>query len=220
MSHASLLVAIDVIDPENRDEVEAAVQFQMEPYDERGKWFRDGSRWDWYKIGGRFTGLLSNYEPREDPQNWSTCTICAGSGVRPGGIEQFGPEWFTGCHGCNGCNGTGKSLNWNFVPFTGDVIQVKDLANPVTIPHAFLRSRHWHEGERLGFFGGTAATECEIKADGDLDVLARRCITIGDENACVVTWMEPSEIWKKEFHHRFIEPLGPETVLVVVDYHV
>jgi hypothetical protein len=35
------------------------------------------------------------------------CDICNGTGIRPGGKEQFGAEWFAGCNGCNGCNGKG-----------------------------------------------------------------------------------------------------------------
>lgn len=221
MSHASLLVAVEVVDPTDRGEIEAAVSFQMEPYDEKGEWFRDGSRWDWWVIGGRFTGLLSDYDPRKDPRNWSACPLCHGTGTRPGGREEFGEEWFSATKGCNGCGGTGKAMNWTFADFGGDIVQVKDLKPGQAKPaYAFLCERHWHEGERMGFFGMPAATECELKAGGDPDVMVRRCLTIGDEDARVVTWQEPPEVWDQEFVKRFIEPLKPETVLVVVDYHV
>ena len=47
MSHAVVLVAI-----RPTDDVEAAIAEQMQPFDENGEWFADGSRWDWYQIGG------------------------------------------------------------------------------------------------------------------------------------------------------------------------
>lgn len=224
MSHATVLVAVDVVNPTDREEIEAAVHFQMEPYDENGTWFRDGSRWDWYVIGGRATGFLTGYDPTKDPRNIQTCWLCAGSGIRPGGLQQFGQEWFDACHGCNGCNGAGKSVTWptQFAPYDGDILQVKHFRPDSSFrpAYAFLRERHWHEGERLGWFGGSAKTECELKQGDDPEVLTRRCLTIGDENARIVTWMEPYEIWQKSFLERFIAPLPPETVLVVVDYHV
>ena len=59
-----------------------------------------------------------------------------------------------------------------------------------------------------------------LKNPDDPETLTRRCVTIGDENARVVVWNEPWEIWKDAFTKRFVDPLPPETVLVVVDYHV
>lgn len=35
------------------------------------------------------------------------CELCNGTGVRPGGKEEFGEAWFNSCHGCNGCMGKG-----------------------------------------------------------------------------------------------------------------
>lgn len=221
MSHASVLVAVDVVNPSDRAEIEAAVAFQMAPYDENEEWFRDGSRWDWYVIGGRYTGRLSSYDPEQDQRNWETCAICGGSGVRHGGREEFGEQWYQACNGCNGCSGKGTRLSYQFVPFEGDIVQVKNLTpENRKACFAFLRSRHWHERERLGWFGVPTATECELKNPDDPDVLSRRCLTIGDEGARIVVWNEPWEIWEQEFAKRFINPLPLETVLVVVDYHV
>ncbi len=221
MSHACVLVAVDVVNPSDRAEIEAAVQFQMEPYDEGGEWFADGSRWDWYQIGGRFTGYLSDYDPRKDERNMERCDTCGGTGVRPNGLAEFGQEWFDGNNGCNGCHGKGRRLAYSFRPFDGDVLQVKQLsATHAKAASAFLRERHWHEAQRMGWFGSTIASECELKAGDDPDVLTRRCVTTGNENARIIVWNEPWEIWEREFKKRFLEPLKPETVLVVVDYHV
>lgn len=220
MSHACVLVAVDVVNPEDREEIKAAVDFQMAPYNENGEWFRDGTRWDWFQIGGRWTGLLTGYDPWKDPVNQETCSVCGGTGKRPGGLRDFGQAWFDHCNGCNGCSGTGTQTKWNLAPYDGDVVQVKNLSlEKAKAAYAFLRNRHWNEGERLGWFGCSAKTECEIKAN-DPDVLTRRCKTTTVEGASIVVWNEPSEIWTAEFFKRFVSPLKPETVLVVVDYHV
>ena len=55
MSHASLLVAMDDC---SEDEVEERLEWNMRPFDESGAMFRKGSRWDWYVIGGRWSGLV------------------------------------------------------------------------------------------------------------------------------------------------------------------
>lgn len=227
MSHASVLLAVEVVDPKDRTEIETAVQFQMAPFDENDEWFRDGSRWDWYQIGGRFSGMLDGYNPDADPANLQTCKTCGGSGVRPGGGEQFGEEWFKACNGCNGCNGTGNSSVWptSRRAHDGDIALVRDVnlsKFDADAPYAFLHDRHWHEPERLGWFGGTAKTECEIHNPGaSVEEMIRRCVTKCDDmGARIIVWNEPYEIWKQEFRKRFIEPLKPETVLVVVDYHV
>ena len=41
-------------------------------------------RWDWYQIGGRWTGALSEgaYDPELAPENITSCSLCGGSGVR------------------------------------------------------------------------------------------------------------------------------------------
>lgn len=89
------------------DEVERL----LAPYDEAGEWFADGSRWDWWVVGGRYTGLLTpDYNPTDDPLNVERCDLCMGTGERPGGRERFGSEWFDWCKGCNGCLGTGERV--------------------------------------------------------------------------------------------------------------
>lgn len=49
MSHFTVLVAADnYSDLENK----------LAPYDENDEWGKQGSRWDWWVVGGRWTGLL------------------------------------------------------------------------------------------------------------------------------------------------------------------
>lgn len=79
------------------------------------------SKWDWYQIGGRWTGWLSDndYNPHEDPLNVETCNICNGIGIRDDwatidedGNKKFKDEWAEKCNGCNSCHGTGKRVKW------------------------------------------------------------------------------------------------------------
>jgi hypothetical protein len=56
MSHFVTLVLVDSKTP--REDVEDEVHRLLAPYDEDGEWFREGSRWDRWMIGGRFTGWI------------------------------------------------------------------------------------------------------------------------------------------------------------------
>jgi hypothetical protein len=224
MSHASVLVALNGAFTE--DQIEEAVAEQMTPFDENGAWFSNGSRWDWYVVGGRFTGLLDGYDPTEDPVNMVVCNLCQGSGIRPGGREQFGDVWFEGCNGCNGCHGKGKHVAFHYEPHAKDVMRLADLkalprSEPLT-SYAFLRNHRWQERERLGWFGSAASTECEIAAKNG-KLVKGKCLFKGEwegKTVRIISWAEEWEQWSANFYHRFIEPLPDDTWLAVVDYHV
>jgi len=109
--------------------------------------------WDWYQIGGRWTGVFDKaYNPEEDPKNLSVCFICKGTGeriiteelqaVKNSFLESIGekPEDkpVPRTVECNGCGGTGKKANWptQWVKFKGDIVPVwfileRGLENPV-----------------------------------------------------------------------------------------
>jgi hypothetical protein len=127
----------------------------LAPYDENGEWFADGSRWDWWVVGGRWTGMLDpDYDPREDPRNTETCFLCEGTGRRPD-ADTFGEEWIVWSNGCNGCMGKGTRLAWAFVPFDGDRKAVPDVdVSIVGTPLALVTpDGRWHERARSGWFG-------------------------------------------------------------------
>ena len=63
----------------------------------------NGGWWDWYQVGGRWTGFFDGYEPDKDPLLMETCNLCGGSGKRTD---------MKVLEGCNGCQGKGKSLKW------------------------------------------------------------------------------------------------------------
>lgn len=214
MSHASLLVS-PTKQRISELGLEAAISWEMAPFDENRECFRDGSRWDWYQVGGRYTGHLDGYDPETDPQNIVTCNLCEGTGKR---LDM------TVANGCNVCKGTGKHVQWptQWKKHNGDILQVS-LVDPTKFRafYAFLRDRHWHEAERLGWFGVPTATECERKDPGNPDSVFGKCLHKDEESgARVICWNEPWEVWEQKFYQRFVANLGPEERLVVVDYHV
>ena len=131
------------------------------------------SRWDWWQIGGRWTGVLSGtYNPREDAANIQTCTVCDGTGVRPGGREQFGEHWFEATKGCNGCEGTGQSLKWptEWASFVGDCVPVDKIPGGFVPCGLVTPDGEWH-GDGALWCGGpvenartTAGWETEFRS--------------------------------------------------------
>lgn len=109
MSHYSNLVII-----EQTSDVEAAVKAAMGPHEEQGGF------WDWYQIGGRWTGALDGYDPELDPRNIEVCDLCLGTGVR---------KDMTVHNGCNGCDGKGKRAKWptQFAKHEGDIMPIESL---------------------------------------------------------------------------------------------
>lgn len=217
MSHAVVLVAVSPKAIEQLGGLEEAVAEQMHPFDEGredredGGWFADGSRWDWYQIGGRWQGELLGtdvlqkkaldietiYRKRKQEltKNWHDAQK-----------EKSHKELIYGVRD----DETLKEYLSRQLPNKESCLSF----------YAFLSNRHWHEAERMGWFGGTTATECERK-NPDYPFDNNKCL-VKDETlgARIVNWQEPSEIWKERYYKRFIEPLPDDTYLVVVDYHV
>jgi hypothetical protein len=86
-------------------------------------------KWDWWQIGGRWTGMLiPRYDPLDDPRNKEKCPLCNGTGLRSDkiGIEarKSDPEYK-----CNGCQGSGIRSKWatDYARIAGDQVQVKDI---------------------------------------------------------------------------------------------
>lgn len=161
MSHFPVVVIMD----ELTDDVEEVAAHLLAPFDENDEAFRDGSRWDWWVVGGRWDGAmlgLSDLDLKE------ICKLCLGSGVRPGGLEEFGADWFEWCKGCNGCMGTGQTAvstnDHRYKTLDRNRGLVKEIA-PDFIPQAFVTPDGiWHEKARMGWFGLEMADE-----DGRLD---------------------------------------------------
>lgn len=60
-----------VIVPDDVDSVEEAVGALMAPWNENTIYSeKRDAYWDWYQIGGRFTGMFDDYDPGKDPANF------------------------------------------------------------------------------------------------------------------------------------------------------
>lgn len=86
-----------------------------------------GDVWDWYQIGGRWTGVLDNYNPDKDPKNIEICWLCQGTGKRNDAIGEQAREKnpnFT----CNGCDGKGERVKWptQFAEHDNNILSLKD----------------------------------------------------------------------------------------------
>ena len=108
-------------------DVDLLVEASMKPHQED-----DGLRsgwWDWFQIGGRFSGRLDGYDPFSDPRNVAPCRLCGGTGRRPD-ADLFGSEWLEWSGGCNGCKGTGKELVWptRWARHPGDVAELSAVS--------------------------------------------------------------------------------------------
>ena len=104
----------------------------------------ENQHWDWYQIGGRWTGYLDGYNPDEDPANIEVCYLCDGTGKRNdelGHRTRAEDPTYT----CNGCQGKGKHVSWptQWASHNGDSLQVKNLPNTPKPTFALLQDGHW-----------------------------------------------------------------------------
>lgn len=120
--HESNLVIIPKPGSEDNEDstVDTLVEAAMGPSRENGGF------WDWFRIGGHWTGILDGYDPKQDPENIQTCRLCAGTGKRMDKVAEALPHLKDKC---NGCNGTGKSVKWpaEWKRHDGDIVPVPSL---------------------------------------------------------------------------------------------
>lgn len=131
-----------------------------ESYDEATE--RSSGFWDWYQIGGRWTGAHSpDYDPSTDPANIEQCEQCEGTGRRIDAIGKAArakdPEYT-----CNGCQGKGTRTKWptEWTRFNGDITPVEKITDQLTC-HTLLANNEvfqveewtgeeWKKNERFG----------------------------------------------------------------------
>lgn len=113
------------------------------------------SKWDWWCIGGRWNGYLSDYDPESDPNNFEQCPVCGGTGERTD-MEVD--------NGCNGCSGKGERLKWHsaFPKQSSNIMPVSGLSldNPEVwakqCPFAIVTpDGKWNEKGEMGWWGIT-----------------------------------------------------------------
>lgn len=88
-------------------------------------WRNSKGFWDWYQIGGRWTGTHDGYNPNEDPENIEVCDICGGTGDRA--TWRGESKSVQHSSGCNGCMGKGKRPKWptDYKKHQGDIIPIE-----------------------------------------------------------------------------------------------
>lgn len=135
MTHALCGVVVPM--GTTRDDAHDLVAAALEPF--REEWHEGPTEdegwfsgfWDWWCIGGRYTGRYSEYDPLQDDANYETCWLCHGTGERADGLS--GPGNCNGCAkgGVAGLTGTGRMLLHppKFQPCPDDVVPVKVLVN-------------------------------------------------------------------------------------------
>lgn len=130
--------------------------------------------WDWFQIGGRWTGHFDGYDPHTDPDNIEVCEYCKGTGKRndaTGKQARAKNPNYT----CNVCNGEGKHVKWptQFAPHGGDSVQVKDLPNDYQIrpTYAVVKSGVWDDGG-LGLSFGKDIPEKKVWFDQQIKALS------------------------------------------------
>lgn len=138
----------------DRETANEAIEKLMEPYSEHS---HDDGKWDWWVIGGRWTGVWSGYDPTEDPANWETCFLCQGTGIRNDELgrqhREKNPEYT--CNGCGYRDGepTARPAGMRvehasrWVSHEGDIIPIADAIAHQRTPHALITANGWLESE-------------------------------------------------------------------------
>ncbi len=217
MTHFPVIVALTKEDLERSDgDVKAAVAAQLEPFSEGGEWFKDGSRWDWWVIGGRFSDrfaiganavLVSQLDPaaRIAKARAGAAACWAEASARWEKEGKRSEAWDSIAYGINP-DDTEETL-----------IERWAAASATLHASAFVVGRTWNEANRSGWFGTTIETAQAMTGDIDerqvlnSNVAERGC-------AAIVAW--PNGDWRAEFERRFIAGLAADTTLVCVDCHV
>lgn len=155
-------LTIVVLPPAYRGDIEDGVGIALAPFDENREveqvtedgetyWRNPHAIWDWWQIGGRYTGHLDNtYEPARDSRNWEPCIHCGGSGVRAASGLRDGKPWCNGCtHDLEDTGTPGVAVKWpsQWVDCPRDVARLGDVREILERPEWPGRPFHLvHEG--------------------------------------------------------------------------
>lgn len=246
MSHAVVVVAVDGVVA--REDVAAAIETQMKPFDESGEMFQDGSRWDWYQIGGRWSYSLVAKEGAEG--------VLGSAGLGGPPHPENIPE-----RACDGCRKKDLDLDAMVelqaarARRTWSAWEAEEKAkrdNEFMRKHiygltdadkdeqsyvarltaearkapacgaAFLCNHEWHEKGRMGWWG------CETKTESggsSGDTPKGTSVLVSPSRlvqAKIVTHhdLKAGDLWGSKFWETFIAPLPDDWWVVMVDYHV
>lgn len=211
MTHFSavVLVAQDHLDRAihgSEGKAFSAVADLVSQYCEDDEWGAEGTRYDWFQVGGRFTGLFDGYKPWEDEANFDRCQYCEGTGTTTQAVANQYPAYQGNvgkpCIQCNnadadgGARFPGKMLRFGFMPHAADVLPARniDIERLRHIPSVIVTpDGEWHERTRWGMFGAQLPNE-----EGEVP--------------------KEKDAWTPEFCR--ILDANRDAVAVLVDFHV
>jgi hypothetical protein len=132
--------------------------------DDDGEGATHSGFWDWWQIGGRYTGSHTpDYDPEMDPRNVEKCDLCHGTGFRRDVVGRAARE-LTPSYTCNGCGeckdgkwthgklGAGKRTKWptSWAPSLGDVIPADKVTPELSAFTLIVGDRVIHQEEWNG----------------------------------------------------------------------
>jgi hypothetical protein len=148
----------------SREDLTPQVERAMRPF--REEYHEDSGQltgfWDWWSIGGRYTGRIDGYDPTTDRRNMEVCWLCRGTGKRTDDVgnqyREEHPEY-----GCNGCDSTGIKIKFpsDWAPHSGDIAlrsDIPDASKPYTLI-ADGRATHREEWDGEHFTNNQAAMD-------------------------------------------------------------
>lgn len=192
MHYLALVVIPQDGDP--KEHVERLMGPHTEQYPSENGTDEISGHWDWYQIGGRWTGYLDGYKADSDPANIEVCNLCNGTGVRRDAVGVI--NGMVERNYCNGCQGKGKSPVWPTArkKHDGDVQSVAHYMTMVAddskkVPYALLLD----DGTWIGGWPRISPYSRE--------------------------GIEAAESAAKDRMREIIPALDPEKRIVVVDYH-
>ena len=166
------------------DEQNEVMQETEEWTDDNGRkhketyWRNPNGFYDWYQIGGRFTGSHDNYDPYKDRRNWQTCRLCEGTGYRN---DEMGKETrekdpsYT-CNACghydhdkkqwtHGDTPQGMEIVWptHFAEHKGDIIPVNQATDDLTCYTLIIGKDIFHIKEWDGNTFATTGFDGKVK---------------------------------------------------------
>lgn len=140
--HYGVIVIVDKPETDGAaGDIASAVDTALAPFKDR--------EWDWFQIGGRWTGFFDGYEAENDPANIQACELCGGTGDRATFRNE--PKDIQDPSGCNGCDGKGTRAKWptEWIEHPGDVVPVDALTDKhIEDIFAIVTDYDWHGGEK------------------------------------------------------------------------
>lgn len=147
MTHFTVSVILP--DGITADRAEREVERLLEPYDENGTAFSEGSRWDWWEVGGRWDGRMTG----DGIGTERPCHCVAGEGAV---ATAPSPD-------CYWCAGKGTVVEWQpneLVPALDRNSCPGREVSPEFVPYAYVTpDGEWHERGRMGWWGITIEDE-------------------------------------------------------------